>query len=99
MKKGVNLVSRLSLNSHSGQISKLSRKFHLKFNFLLRDEDDSYVVNNQNRNTQNNNERSGGYQNEDLKHLVSNAALKMNFDKKVKFADQLSFKLDNPPLF
>jgi len=25
--------------------------------------------------------------------LVSNAALKMNFDKKIKFADQLEFKL------
>lgn len=38
-------------------------------------------------------------QNSDLKHLYSNAALKMNFDKKVKFADQLSFKLDHPQLF
>lgn len=31
--------------------------------------------------------------------LVSNAALKMNFDKRVKFADQLAFKLDEPPMF
>lgn len=53
----------------------------------------------QNRNTQNNLRREGSQNNDDLKHLVSNAALKLNFDKKVKFADQLSFKLDNPPLF
>ena len=37
--------------------------------------------------------------NSDLQHLYSNAALKMNFDKKVKFADQLSFKLNDPQLF
>jgi len=34
-----------------------------------------------------------------LHKLVSNAALKMNYDKQVKFADQLAFKLDEPPIF
>ena len=34
-----------------------------------------------------------------MKNLISTAALKMNFDKKVRFGEQLAFKLDNPPLF
>ena len=31
--------------------------------------------------------------------MPSSAAIKLNFDKKVRFGEQLSFKVENPPLF
>ena len=31
--------------------------------------------------------------------IISDAALKLNFDKKVRFQEQLSFKLEQAPLF